>query len=166
MRPPLLCLALLIAGCSRAEAPAEAQTGRAPETAAARTQAAAGAPVAPAVRTFQAWEAACDNTRRCTLFGFPDADGDPDKVGWGFIRLERSAEADAAPAITFSAGERLTDAQPRTLPMTVSVDGRPATTLTARAGDEAPYYAGRLEGAQAQAAAAALRTGRRLSTLR
>jgi hypothetical protein len=166
---PCLLLALLLAACSRASEGESTTASR--QVSEAATVVATSEPVATAAaalqgetRSFRAWEAACDNIRTCTLLGFPSAveDGSfPTEANWGFLRIERAAGPEAAPAVTVAAGPG--DSEPAAqAPMTIAVDGGTPIRVQAKS-EDGPYHLGRLEGADAARLIAAVRNGRTLS---
>jgi hypothetical protein len=155
-------LPLLLIACSR-DADAPATDGASAQERAAEAAQGSGALMEGQTRTFRQWEAVCDNTRTCTLFGFPpDAEfGLPGAEGWGFIRIERAAGPGTELVVTLASGEAPGGEAPP-LPMTVTVDGGAPLQLQATGGD-GPYYAARATGAQARGLVNALKNGRSLT---
>lgn len=163
-----LPLLLLFAACS----PRGGEDARTPNDSAApaegqATEAAASAPTGRpaaevgAMRSFRSWEAACDNTRTCTLFGFAGPEGETPELA--FIRIERAGTPDAGPAIILAGGEWTGEEQASEAVLQASVDGGRGVAVPVTGGEFGPYYAGELRGAEARALVAALRNGRTLT---
>ena len=153
---------MLLAACS-GEPATEDAGGR--TDAAALPAEAEGAPASAAtatgrgeMRTFRTWQAACDNVRTCTLFGFL-AEVEANTESQGFIRIERGGAPDAEPVVTLGGGEWSGEEQSPDGVLEVQVDGGRAFRVPAEGGDYGPLYVGELRGPEARALIAALRNG-------
>jgi hypothetical protein len=129
--------------------------------AAAALFAAGAAQAFPAAsKSVKDWDAVCDNTGACNAFGYTPDDGTTP----AFIKLTRSAGADAAPVIEIMFDDG--DTQPDQT-WTLGVDGKAVTgvgQLRAKGGDSGARA--KLTPAQAAALIDAIRTGQHLQLLK
>jgi hypothetical protein len=111
---------------------------------------AAAAPAALANETFKDWWAACDNTRQCAAFGFG---GEAFEMA-GYLKITRGAEPETAPEVRIVM-------EGKAGAWTLSVDGRPLASVTAR-DEDGERAAAELTAAQASALIAAAANGEAL----
>lgn len=113
------------------------------------------AAAAAANATFKDWTVVCDNTRVCAAFGLP---AELDEMG-SFLKLERTAEAEAAPDIELSVATSAAVWR-------VEVDGAaPAGLEAVQASVQETFGQARLNEGQSRALASAIANGSSLQIL-